>query len=134
MTDLSDDNGLVSVQSVYPFDETVQRLLAAFAQHGLKVFATIDQAAEAEAVGLTMPPTMLLIFGNARAGTPLMLAQPRAGIDLPLKALVTAPAIGDQVTVSFNTSAYTINRHSLPKELQRNLVPAENLIVTAVTK
>jgi uncharacterized protein (DUF302 family) len=134
MTDLSDDSGLVSVQSVYPFAETVQRLLAAFAQHGLKVFATIDQAAEAEAVGLTMPPTMLIIFGNARAGTPLMLAQPRAGIDLPLKALVTAPAKGDPVTVSFNTSAYTIKRHSLPKELQRNLVPAENLIVTAVTK
>ena len=134
MTDLSDDRGLVSVQSAYPFSETVQRLLDAFAHHGLKVFATIDQAAEAEAVGLTMPPTTLIIFGNARAGTPLMLAQPRSGIDLPLKALVTAPAVGGQVTVSLNKSDYIISRHSLPKGLQRNLAPAENLVVTAVTK
>jgi uncharacterized protein (DUF302 family) len=64
-------------------------LLSAFADHGIKVFATIDQQAEAAAAGLTMPPTTLIIFGNPKAGTPLMLAQPRSGLDLPLKVLVS---------------------------------------------
>src|SRR5215468_5926393 len=95
-------SGIVSIPSPYPFAETVQRLLSALSDHGLKVFATIDQRAEAAEAGLTMPPTTLLIFGNPKAGTPVMLAQPLAALDLPLKALVTEPAPGE-VIVSLNT-------------------------------
>jgi uncharacterized protein (DUF302 family) len=82
-----DSHGIVSLKSRHPFTDTLQRLLAAFADHGIKVFATIDQGAEALAAGVSMPPTTLIIFGNPRAGTPLMLSNPQSGIDLPLKVL-----------------------------------------------
>ncbi len=125
-------HGVVSLRSAHPFADTVRLLLAAFADHGIKVFAVIDQRAEAIAVGMAMPPTTLILFGNPKAGTPLMLAQPLSGIDLPLKVLVTEPALG-QVMVSFNAAAYLIERHSLPTELLNNLAPAERLIASVVT-
>ena len=124
-------SGIVSLRSPYPFADTVQRLLSAFANHGLKVFAAIDQKAEAAAVALTMPPTTLLLFGNPKAGTPIMLTQPLAALDLPLKALVTEAAPGE-VIVSFNAAAYILQRHSLPDELSTNLAPAESVIAGAI--
>lgn len=124
-------SGIVSLRSPYPFADTVQRLLSAFANHGLRVFATIDQKAEAAAVALTMPPTTLLLFGNPKAGTPIMLTQPLAALDLPLKALVTEAAPGE-VIVSFNAAAYILQRHSLPDELSANLAPAEGVIASAI--
>jgi len=127
------DRGVVSISSAYPFADTVQRLLSAFADHSLKVFATIDQKAEATAVGLTMPPTTLIIFGNPKAGTPLMLAQPLCGVDLPLKVLVTEATPGE-VSVSFNAATYILERHSLSADLLKNLTPAELLITSAVAK
>ena len=126
-------HGIVSLCSLHPFADTVRLLLASFADHGIKVFATIDQQAEALTVGLTMPLTTLILFGNPKAGTPLMLAQPLSGIDLPLKVLVTEPAPGE-VMVSFNAAAYLIERHALPAELVNNLAPAERLIANVVTK
>ncbi|GLQ46310.1 hypothetical protein GCM10007862_13610 [Dyella lipolytica] len=117
----------MSFKSPYLFDDTVQRLLAAFADRSIKVFATIDQRAEALAVGLTMPPTTLILFGNPRAGTPLMLANPQSGVDLPLKALVVEPSPG-RVEVILNSAAYIIRRHALPAELLANLAPVERLV------
>jgi uncharacterized protein (DUF302 family) len=125
--------GVTSVRSPYPFTDTVQRLLSAFAGHGVEVFATIDQTAEATAAGLMMPPTTLIIFGNPKAGTPLMVAEPLSGIDLPLKVLVSEVTPGE-VTVSFNTARYILERHSLPAELLDNLAPAERLIVGALAE
>ena len=125
-------SGIVSIPSPYPFADTVQRLLSALTGHGIKIFSTIDQKAEAATVGLMMPPTMLLLFGNPKAGTPIMLEQPLAGLDLPLKALVTEPTPGE-VIVSFNTAAYILQRHSLAAELSNNLTPAERAITAAVT-
>ena len=127
----STQSGIVSIPSPYPFAITVERLLSAFAAHGLKVFATIDQRAEAVAVGLTMPPTTLLIFGNPKAGTPVMLAQPLAALDLPLKVLVTESS-PDEVIVSFNATAYILQRYSLGAELSNNLAQAERVITGAV--
>jgi uncharacterized protein (DUF302 family) len=124
-------SGIVSLRSPYSFADTVQRLLSAFANHGLKVFAAIDQKAEAAAVALTMPPTTLLLFGNPKAGTPIMLTQPLVALDLPLKALVTEAAPGE-VIVSFNAAAYILQRHSLPDELSTNLAPAESVIAGAI--
>jgi uncharacterized protein (DUF302 family) len=126
-----DSAGLVTLQSAHPFAETVQRLLAALAEHGIKVFATIDQRAEAQAVGLSMPPTTLIIFGNPKAGTPVMLASLPSGIDLPLKALVIEPEPG-RVEVVMNASAYLIQRHALPEALLANLAPAERLIAATL--
>src|ERR1700752_1035004 len=127
----SSGHGIVSLASAYSFAETVSRLLAAFADHGIKVFVTIDQQAEASAVGLTMPPTTLIVFGNPKAGTPLMLARPESGVDLPLKVLVSE-AVSGQVSVIFNAPAYIIARHALPAELASNLAPAEQLIASVL--
>lgn len=124
-------HGLACIQSRYPFADTVSRLLAAFRQHGIKVFATIDQQAEAAQAGLTMPPATLILFGNPKAGTPLMLARPAAGIDLPLKLFVSA-AVPGEVTVMFNTAAYLMERHGLPAQLDANIAPAERLIAATV--
>jgi uncharacterized protein (DUF302 family) len=119
--------GILKLKSPYSFTETVQRLLNAFAEKSIKVFATIDQQAEARAVGLSMPPTVLLIFGNPKAGTPLMLANPEAGIDLPLKVLICEPRPGECI-VMFTATSELMRRYSLAPELAFNIAPAEHLI------
>jgi uncharacterized protein (DUF302 family) len=124
-------NGIVTLESPFPFADTVQRLREAFASHGLKVFATIDQQAEAKAVGLDMPPTTLILFGNPKGGTPLMLTQPSSGLDLPLKALVTENSPG-HVEVSLNDAGYIIERHALPEALAASIAPAANLVAATL--
>jgi uncharacterized protein (DUF302 family) len=119
--------GIVSLESPYSFAYTVQRLLAAFADKGIKVFETIDQRAEALAAGLSLPPTTLIIFGHPKTGTPLMLANPQVGVDLPLKVLVYERAPGD-VIVSFVTAAEIGRRHGLAPELIANIAPSEKLV------
>jgi uncharacterized protein (DUF302 family) len=78
-----------------------------------------------------MPPTTLILFGNPKAGTPLMVARPRSGIDLPHKALISE-SIPGQVSVSFNAAAYIIERHGLPVELESNLASADRLIASVL--
>lgn len=124
-------HGVMSARSPHPFAQTVQRLLATLTAHGLKIFATIDQSAEAAAVGLTLRPTTLILFGSPKAGTPLMAAAPSSAIDLPLKVLVTEQAPGT-VTVSFNASTYILERHSIQESFLGNLAPAERLIMAAL--
>jgi uncharacterized protein (DUF302 family) len=119
--------GVVRLPSRYTFFDTVQRLLSAFAEQGIKVFVVIDQQAEAKTVGLSLPPTTLIVFGNPKAGTPLMLARPQSALDLPLKVLVSE-AVPGQVSVSFNAASYIVERHSLSPSLTLNIVPAERLI------
>jgi uncharacterized protein (DUF302 family) len=89
------------------------------------VFALIDHSGEAENVGMKMPPTKLLIFGNPKAGTPLMLASPSIAIDLPLKILIWQDAHG-KVWLSYNSPEFLIKRHGLPE----NLVPALAVVGT----
>lgn len=127
----AEGRGVLSFPSPFPFPDTVRRLRSAFADHGIKIFVEIDQQAEAAAVGLKMPPTTLILFGSPKAGTPLMLARPQSGIDLPLKVLVCESQAG-QVSVAFNAAAYIIDRHSLPPELVSNLTPAERLIMVVL--
>ena len=109
------DNGIVSRPSPYSVAETLDRLEALLHQKGIKVFARIDQRAEAEGVGLNLRPTQLLIFGDPRAGTPLMTAHPSLALDLPLKALAWEADEG-QVWLSYNSPAYLKDRHALPQE------------------
>lgn len=123
-------NGVTRLISPFPFQETVQRLLAALSEHGIKVFATWDQQAEAGAVGLAMPPATLIVFGSPKAGTPLMLAQPESALDLPLKLLVIES--DGQASVCFNTADYIIQRHALPQQLRANLAPAFALVERAL--
>jgi uncharacterized protein (DUF302 family)/uncharacterized membrane protein YidH (DUF202 family) len=110
------ENGILTIPSYHSVDETVQKLEQALDAKGVKLFAVIDHSGEAEKAGIHMAPTKLLIFGNPKAGTPLMQAAPSAAIDLPLKILVAEDANG-QTLISYNSSAYLEARHRLPHEL-----------------
>ena len=129
----TNDLGIVTIKSGLSFSQTVERLKSAFQSHGIKVFAVIDQQAEARTVGLDMPPMVLIIFGNPKAGTPLMLARPLSGLDLPLKALVSEVK-ADEVLVSFNSTQYILKRHALSNQFGSNIAPVERLIVTALSE
>ena len=107
--------GIVSTPSRHSVAETVDRLEELLRLRGIKVFARIDHAGEAAAVGLTMPPTQLLVFGNPNAGTPLMLAAPTAAIDLPLKALAWEDELG-RVWLSHSAPSYLAKRFELGEE------------------
>ena len=104
--------GLVSIPSSFDPKETMDRLEAALRASGVTIFARIDHAAGAAAVGETLRPTELLIFGNPKAGTPLMQAGQTIGIDLPLKALVWQDAAG-KTQVSYNEPGWLARRHGL---------------------
>jgi uncharacterized protein (DUF302 family) len=107
--------GLIDLESRYSVHETIERLAALLKSKGVKIFAQIDQAAEARNVGLEMRPTELLIFGDPKTGTPLMKAHPSLAIDLPLKAVAWESKDG-KVWLSYNEAEYLIARHSLPGE------------------
>jgi uncharacterized protein (DUF302 family) len=108
--------GLTTVRSSRGPTDTMDRLEAAVKAKGLTVFARIDHAAGAAEVGLPLRPTEVLIFGNARGGTPLMQAAQTIGIDLPLKALVWQDASG--VTwLSYNDPAWLAKRHALGRDM-----------------
>ena len=125
------DNGLVHVPSKYTVPETLPRLESVVTSHGLTVFARIDFSGDAAKVGLKMPPTQLLIFGNPRAGTPLMLASPSIAIDLPLKALAWEDA-DRNVRLSYNKPEYLMARHGIPKELLKNISAIGGLVEEAM--
>jgi uncharacterized protein (DUF302 family) len=110
-----DIDGLVTVRSRHGARETLDRLEAAVRAHGLTVFARIDHAAGATEAGLTLRPTELLIFGNAKGGTPLMQAAQTIGIDLPLKALVWQDASGN-IWLSWNDPLWLARRHGLDQK------------------
>jgi uncharacterized protein (DUF302 family) len=105
-------NGIINLSCQQPVSEVADRLEAQLRIKGLKIFARIDQAAEARAVGLTMPPTVLVIFGDPKTGTPLMNRYPSLAIDLPLKVLVWQSADG-QVWLSYNSPEFLQQRHGL---------------------
>ena len=97
---------------------------------GIALFALVDHSGEAAKVGMKMRPTKLLIFGNPKAGTPLMQASPSIAIDLPIKILIWEDAAGE-VWVSYNSAAYLRERHHLPEELERNIAVVETLAAEA---
>ena len=125
------DNGLTQVVSTYSVDETMKRLEAVLAQRGVQVFALIDHSGEAEKVGMRMRPTKVLIFGNPKGGTPLMVAAPSLAIDLPLKALVAEDEKG-KVWVSYNRPEYLQQRHGVPEDLIKNIAVVGALVAKAV--
>jgi uncharacterized protein (DUF302 family) len=123
-------NGVVNVASRHSVDETVEKIKSLLEAKGIKLFALVDHSGEAEKAGLHMPPTKLLIFGNPKGGTPLMLAAPSIAIDLPLKALVWEDPSG-KVWISFNDPSYLQTRHQLPPELIAPLGAAKALSTQA---
>jgi uncharacterized protein (DUF302 family) len=124
------DNGIVSIPSKHSVDQTVEKLEAILQAKGVKLFALIDHSGEALKAGMQMRPAKLLIFGNPKAGTPLMVASPGIAIDLPLKILVAEDENG-KAQVSWNSVAYLQARHNLPTELVRNIAVVEALAAKA---
>jgi uncharacterized protein (DUF302 family) len=106
------EHGLVTLASPHSVKETIDRLDAEARAKGLTIFARIDHADGARADGLPLRPTELLIFGNAKGGTPLMQAAQTIGIDLPLKALAWEDATG-KVWLSYNDPAWLADRHGI---------------------
>jgi len=114
------DNGMVHLSSPRSVPDTLARFETIVQAKGLTILARIDHSGDAAKAGLKMQPTKLLIFGNAKAGTPLMIAAPTVAIDLPLKALVWQDDDG-KVWLSYNSPDYLIQRHAIPKNLLQNI-------------
>jgi uncharacterized protein (DUF302 family) len=123
--------GFISKLSPHSVPETIQRLSTLLKSKGVAIFALIDHSGEAEKAGLKMRPTQLLIFGNPKGGTPLMLAAPSTAIDLPLKALVWEDADG-KVWLSYNFPEYLRQRHGFPADLEKNIAAVEPLLAQVV--
>jgi uncharacterized protein (DUF302 family) len=112
-------------------DEAVSRIERAVTAAGMKVYARIDQAAEARSAGGALRPLVLLVFGNPKAGTPLMAAKPTVALDLPLKALVWEDDAGAR-WLTYNTPALLVVRHGLAQDLAAKLAPAGDLLEKSV--
>ena len=116
--------GVITKTRPYSVDTTVNRLHRIIADKGLKLLAVIDHSAEAAHAGLAMPDTKLVLFGNPAAGTPVMVAEPLAALDLPLKILVGDDAAG-ATSISYNAPSYLAERFHLTHELRARLEPIE---------
>lgn len=128
--ELQSANGLISRASRHSVDEVVSSLGAILHVKGINLFALVDHSGEAAKVGIAMRPTKVLIFGDPKAGTPLMLAAPSSAIDLPLKILVWQDKDGT-TQITYNSPAWLGARHSIPEELLRNIAGIEALVVKA---
>jgi uncharacterized protein (DUF302 family) len=123
--------GLTSIQSSFGPKATMDRLDAEIRAKGLNVFARIDHAAGAAEVGLTLAPTELIIFGNARGGTPLMQSVQTVGIDLPLKILVWQDS-ADKTWLSYNEAGWLARRHNVTGA--EPVVNSLDALLTAIAK
>lgn len=124
------DNGVASKRSAHPFGVTVERVKALLSAKGITLFSVFDHSGEAAKVGIPMRPTVVLVFGNPRAGTPVMIASPSSAIDLPLKILVSEDAEG-VVWLTYNAPAYVAERHGIPANLLAPLAAVEGFASAA---
>lgn len=127
---VSQNNGIITIPSRYSVEETVHRLQAMLAAKNVEVFALIDHSGEAAKAGFEMRPCKLLIFGNPKAGTPLMLASPTTALDLPLKILVWERP-DRAVLLSYNDASWLQQRHGFPGDLIGNISVADTLAAKA---
>src|SRR6266568_2280394 len=123
---MNPENGIVTQTANCTVEEAVSKIKSLLVGRGITLFAVIDHSGEAEAAGMKMPDTKLLIFGNPKGGTPLMLASPSVAIDLPLKILVWEDAQG-RAWLSYNSPAYLQERHGVPEALLPNIAVVETL-------
>ncbi len=133
MSSMSEPNappGLVRIASAHGVGETIGRLEALLRARGIVVFARIDFGGDAQKTGLNMRPEQMLLFGNPKGGSPLMMAQPSAGIDLPFKALAWQDAAGHTV-LAYNAPDYIVARHGLDPAFAKNLAALIPLIEQA---
>ena len=119
-------NGLIDLPSKHSVDETLDKLRGILASKNITMFTIVDHSGEAAKVGMKMLPTKLVIFGNPKAGTPVMIASPSSAIDLPLKILIWEGDHG-KVWITYNSPAYLQQRHNLPAEVLPNISVIEVL-------
>jgi len=124
------DTGITRMRSAHSVAQTVERLESLLKERGVMIFARIDFSGDAARAGLTLREEQMLIFGNPKAGTPLMQSVPAAGLDLPLKALVWEDAEG-HTQIAYNDPHYIIRRHGLDAALAANLAAVVPLIERA---
>ena len=124
------DGGIASKPSTHSVDDTVAKLKSLLDAKGVMIFTIVDHSGEAAKDGLKMRPTKLVIFGNPKAGTPVMVAAPSIALDLPLKILVWEDAEG-KVWCSYNEPEYLQARHHVPHDLVANISVAELLATKA---
>ena|SRR5580698_4028683 len=124
-------NGLIHLSSPYSTGRTVDRLEELLKEKGVPIHGKVDHAEHAAHVGLKMNSSTLLVFGNPKAGTPLMIASPTVAIDLPLKALVWEDA-ESKIWLTYNSPEYLAERHNLPKDLLQNIILIKDLCEEAV--
>ncbi|HEV7985672.1 MAG TPA: DUF302 domain-containing protein [Steroidobacteraceae bacterium] len=124
------DHGIIDIRCQGSVSQAIDRLQALATAAGLIVFARIDFSGDAQRAGLSMRPMQALLFGNPKAGTPILVAAPRAGLDLPLRALAWEGADG-AVWLSCNAPEYLESRHGFPPALVTNIAGARKLIEQA---
>ena len=122
--------GLVTRACRHSVEETLERLQGMLRAKDVTVFALVDHSGEAKKAGMTMRPTKLLIFGDPKAGTPLMIASPSTAIDLPLKILLWEDGDG-HTWLTYNTPAYLQARHAFPPELLDDIAVLDGLATRA---
>jgi uncharacterized protein (DUF302 family) len=122
---------IAEFKSPVAFEATLERLVNAIQAAGMTLFARIDHAANAREVGLTMPPATVLIYGNAKGGTPVMLGAPLAALDLPLRVLVRERDDGRAV-IAFHPVGPMLRRAGAPEDLAARLAPAQRILVAAL--
>jgi uncharacterized protein (DUF302 family) len=125
--DVAAGSGMVIVPAQAAVGAIIDRLETSLRERGVLIFARIDFGADAARAGLAMRPEQLLIFGNPRAGTPLMVASPEAGLDLPLKALAWEDQRGKR-WLGWNDPQYIVQRHGLDALLAANLAAVTPLL------
>ncbi|MGH9594768.1 MAG: DUF302 domain-containing protein, partial [Bryobacteraceae bacterium] len=123
-------DGMTSIPSKHSVDATVDKLTATLTAKGVKIFAVIDHSGEAEKAGMKMRNTKLVVFGNPKGGTPLMLASPTAALDLPLKILVWEDG-DDRVWLTYNSVEFVRARHHLAEDLAANISIIDALALRA---
>ena len=123
--------GIVTRPSPFAVEETLVHLQTAIHSRNMNIFAHIDHSGEARRVGLTMQEAHVLIFGNPKGGTPLMIASPLLALDLPLKVLVWQ-SVDDQVWVSTTSVDYLRDRYAIPQELVGNIAVVDAIIQQAL--
>jgi uncharacterized protein (DUF302 family) len=123
-------NGVTTIESKHSVPASIDRLDSLVRARGMTVFSRIDFAADAARVDMNLRPEQLLVFGNPRAGTPLLQTSQVCGIDLPLKVLAWEDERG-KIWLSYNTPEYITARHKLPEELVKNIIGIKGLVEKA---
>lgn len=125
------DSDYVEHESNLTFPETVDQLVETIDKVGMNVFARIDHAAGAKEVGMNLPPSIVLIYGHARGGTPVMQAAPAAALDLPLRVLIRETDRGETM-IAFHPARKMLARYSIPRGLVDRLAKSQQLLVDAI--